>query len=274
MKRLALPLLLAFLGMAAVAQGGFKVKLVEPKKPDQFQVHTIIGDIIFAADLLVGSKEQKKFFFKELTPSRIIAVRLAVFNRGRESVVLPLQTLQLIGPDGREVAMVGPGSVAEALLQGKEVSAVPSSKGPPVAVSPGIRTGDPRLDPTDPRYDPRLDPRDPRYDPNRNPTHPGYDPNDPRNRYPGSYDGPWIRPGVDVVLNPGGGGGGDLSANEQALVRKDFQDKAHSTEPVLSSQTRDKFLYFAIETTPASGKGFRLILTPGKGIPREVVLEF
>ena len=252
--------------LLSVAAGlaGFKVKLVQPKKPDKFQTRVTVESVTYAADLLLDSGEQRKFFFKELNSSNVVAVRLAVFNGGRGEVVLPLQSIQLLGPGGEEIPPVAPLAVAEAVLQGRTVVAG-ASKNPPVAVSPSMRTGDPRMDPSDPRYDPTMDP-----------SRPGYDPNDPRNRYPNDpgYGGPWYRPGVDVVLSPGGGSAVDLTEHERALVIKDFEDKAHTTDPVISPQTRDRFLYFSLSPVPPSPKGFKLRLTPSKGIPKEVVLEF
>jgi hypothetical protein len=78
------------------------------------------------------------------------------------------------------------------------------------------------------------------------------------------------RPGV--VLNPGGGE--DLTKFEEQLAEKDFSDKAHTDEPILSSMTRDKFLYFSAKPQVASPKGFILRLPVSKGIPEEVVLKF
>jgi len=255
-------LFLGLIGLAAFAWAGFKVKLVEAKKPEKFQVHVTVDGVTFAADLLLDEKAQKKYFYKELCASDIIALRLAIFNQGGASVVLPLEELQLLGPDGKEIPIIDPLTVADAVLQGRVVSAG-ISRNPPVAVSPSMRTGDPRLDPSDPRYDPTLDP-----------SRPGYDPSDPRNQQPGTYGGPWGRPGVDVVLNPGGGSRVDLTVHEQALVRKDFQDKCHSVEPILNSLRRDKFLYFSMNPIPASGKGFQLRLPADRGISREITLNF
>jgi hypothetical protein len=257
-------LLCAALLSVSAGLAGFKVKLVQPKKPDRFQSQVTVAGVTYAADLLLDSGEQKKFFYKELNRSNVIAVRLAVFNSSRGEVVLPLQSIQLLGPGGEELPPVAPLAVAEAVLQGRMVVAG-ASKNPPVAISPNMRTGDPRMDPSDPRYDPTMDP-----------SRPTYDPNDPRNRYPNDprYGGPWYRPGVDVVLSPGGGSAADLTEHERALVIKDFEDKAHTTEPVLSPQTRDRFLYFSASPVPANSKGIRLRLTPSKGIPTEIVLEF
>ena len=79
------------------AFAGFKVKNVKAKKPKQFQTRTSIEGVTYAADLLLDGKEQKEFFYKELTPSDIVAVRLAVFNAGKEEIELP-GNLQLLGP--------------------------------------------------------------------------------------------------------------------------------------------------------------------------------
>src|SRR5262249_40129948 len=97
---------LVFVLVATVAFAGFKVKLVKPKKPEQFQARASSGAVTMAADLLLEGKDQKDYFFKELAPSNIVAVRLAVFNSGREEVVLPLDRLQLLGPDGSEIALI------------------------------------------------------------------------------------------------------------------------------------------------------------------------
>jgi len=268
---------LAFLvGLCLVgsAFAGFRVKLIKPKKPEQFQSFVTVGDVTYAADLVIDEKSQKEYFHKELTPSHVFAIRLAVFNRGRGNVVLPLDRLQLTDAAGKEIAPVAPAAVAQAVLQGKVVTAKADDKGP-VQVSPGQR--DPRTDPTDPRYDPRVDPNDPRYDPRIDPNDPRYDPRyDPRNtRNPGGTYDPWYRPGIDVILNPGaGGGGGDLSQFEKVLAEKDYVDKAHSLEPVDASSTRDKFLYFSVPEKPAAGKGFVLRLPQGKGSANDIVLKF
>ena len=279
MKRV-LSLLLTFCMVCSVF-AGFKVKLVKPKKPEQFQTRLTVGDVTFAADLVIEEKEQDSYFYKELTPAHVLAVRLAVINQGRGEVVLPLEQLQLLDPSGKEMEPVPPDAVAQAVLKGLVVSAKVQDK-KPVQVSPNTR--DPRLDPTDPRYDPRSDPRDPRYDPRMDPSSPRYDPrydprtnpNDPRlQRNPNGTYGPWGRPGVDVVLNPGGGGGGgDLSQFEKSLVEKDFNDKAHSLEPVDPSSGRDKFLFFSFTDKPAGPKGFTLKLPKSKGMTQDVLLKF
>jgi hypothetical protein len=264
--------LIAVMGFVIPALAGFKVKLVKPKKPEQFQVHTSSAGVTYAADLLLESKDQNDYFYKPLSPSNVISVRLAVVNGGSEEVVLPLEELQLIGPDGNPVPPVPPEAVAQAVLQGLVVSTQVKEKRP-VAVNPGVRTGDPRTDPSDPRYDPSLDPNDPRYDPN--------DPRarrtgDPRYDRRGTYGGPLGTPGVDVILNPGGGtgGGGDLSQFEKQLVEKDFRDKAHSTQMIQRSLSRDRFLYFSLQNPPSNRAGFTLRLPASKGIPQEVILKF
>ncbi len=263
------------LSLAGGAFAGFKVKLIKPKKAGEFQTRAISGDVTFAADLVLDRKTQNAYFYKELSPANVITVRLGVFNAGGNEVALPLDGLQLLDPSGQELAPVAPEAVARALVNGLVVKA-DARKSKPVEVSPQAR--DPRLDPTDPRYDPRLDPNDPRYDPRSDPRYdPTYNPNDPRmRRYPnGTYGGPWGRPGVDVVLNPGGGSGsGNLSQYEKSLVEKDFVDKAHSLDPVEGRSVRDKFLFFSIEGTPAVGTGFTLKLPPAQGIPREIILKF
>ncbi len=78
-------------------------------------------------------------------------------------------------------------------------------------------------------------------------------------------------------MNPragGGGGGGDMSQFEKQLVEKDFDDKAHSTDPIDGSMIRDRFLYFSMKDRPVSTKGFTLRLPKSKGIPEEVILRF
>ncbi len=281
MRKRAVILAVLFFSVSAFA--GFKVKLVKAKKAEQFQARTTVGSVTYAADLLLDGKDQKDFFYKELTPSDIVAVRLAVFNAGKEEVQLP-GDLKLLGADGGEVPLIGPDTVARAVLEGMVVSAEAKKEGP-VAVQPGIGTRDPRTDPNDPRYDPtvasdpRLDPRypsdprlprnDPRYpsDPRNDPR---YDPSDPRNRGYGRRG--WGGP--SIVLNPGGGGGGDLSQFEKQLVEKDFNDKAHTTDPIPSSMNRDRFLFFSLKDRPATVTGFTLRLPKGKGIPEDVVLKF
>lgn len=282
MKR-AIHFLVCF-SLACTAFAGFRVKLIKPKKAEQFQARLNDGEITFAADLVIEGKDQKGYFYKELNPSHVIAIRLAVFNRGRNEVILPVDRLQLIDPSGQALAPLAPEAVAEAILKGLIVSAE-DHKNTQVQVAPQMRDPrtdptdpryDPRVDPRDPRYDPRVDPSDPRYDPRLDPTRPGYDPNDPRNRrYPNGTYGPWARPGVDVILVPGGGGGsGDLSQSEKSLVEKDFMDKSHSMEPVLPSSGRDKFLYFPVTELPKTIKGFKLRLPNGKGMTQEIVLQF
>lgn len=273
MKKAAV--IIGILCLAYSALAGFKVKNVKPKKPEQFQSRAVIADVTYAADLLLDGKDQKSYFCKELTPSNVIAVRLAIFNNGKDEVILPLDGLELLAPDGKSIPIVSPELVAQAVLQGK--TAVPQSRQnkPWVGVGAG-GSGDPRRDPSDPQYDPRLDPNSPRYDPN-----------DPRNRGqypPGSYP-PGTIPGTyppgtypsggtlgGIILTPGGDG--DLSKFERELAEKDFSDKAHTSDPVPSSMSRDRFLYFSIAKPPAEAKGYALRLPVSKGIPQEVILKF
>ncbi len=278
MRRAAL--LLLMLGLSLFAYAGFKPKNVRPKKPEQYQARRTAGSATFAADLLLEGRDQKDYFYKELAPSSVIAVRLAVFNNGRDEIVLPMDGIQLVGPGGKELTPVSAAEVAQAVLQGTEVRAeARRQQDGPVKVVPTVRTDDPRSDRTDPRYDPRLDPNDPSYDPsdprNTGTGYPRYDPryNDPR--YDPRYGYP--RPGVDVILNPragGGGGGGGLSQFEKQLVEKDFDDKAHSKDPIDGMMVRDRFLYYSLKDRPLTTKGFMLKLPKSKGIPEEIVLEF
>ncbi len=258
--RKALPLVGVFF-LAAGLQAGFKVKLVKPKKPEQFQARTVVDGVTFAADLLLKGSDQKDYFYKELTPANVIAIRLAVFNRGKHEVTLPFDTIRLNGPDGAQHPLIDPASVAQAILQGRVLTAGYEPRNPGVVVAQTPPDGDPR-DPTNPGYDPRRDPR-------RNPTY------DPRQPGSGGYD-PWGRPSVDIVFNPGGGtvSTGDLSPYEKALVEKDFADKCHSGSPILAPLTRDRFLYFLVPETPVTSGSWTLRLGPGKGIGREVVLQF
>jgi len=287
--------------LTSFAFAGFKAKLIKPKKPEQFQAHVTSGGVTFAADLVFQASDQKEYFCAALTPSNIVAVRLAVFNGSDQPVTLPLDTLQFVAPDGSEIQLVSPETVAQAVLQGKVVSERPKSAGPAQTpqTNPRYRPGyDPRRDPTDPRYDPRLDPNDPRYDPRLDPSDPRYDPrmdpSDPRNnRYPplgGTYPGgtqpypgqpypgaqPYPgQPYPGVVLSPGGGGTtGDLSQYERDLAEKDFSDKAHTLDPILPSLNRDKFLYFMVPSRLTALRGYTLRLPAGKGMPQEVVLKF
>jgi len=275
MKRLFI--LFVFSCLAAPGFSGFKAKIIKPKKPEQYQTSTTIGGVTFSADLLLDGKAQKDFFYKELTSSDIIAVRLAVFNNSRSGVILPLDGIQLTGPGGDDLPLVAPDQVAQAVLQGMVVKSAEKRKSMPISVAPNTRTSDPRTDKTDPRYDPRLDPNDPTYDPtdprNRGSNDPRYgDPryNDPR------YGRGYPMPGV--VLSPGGGGGGggdtDLSQYERQLAEKDFSDKAHPSDPIDGSMVRDRFLYFSMKDRPASEKGFTLRLPKSKGIPQEILLKF
>lgn len=271
MKRLMLLFLGLFLSTAAIA--GFKAKNIRPKKPEQYQTRVTAGGVTYAADLLLEGKAQKDFFYRELAPSGIIAVRLAVFNNGKSGVMLPVEDIQLLGPGGKELPPVTPDAAAQAVMQGMVVTAEARKKDAPVQVAPNMRTGDPRYDRTSPGYDPRMDPSDPSYDPtdprNRRYDDPRYDPRYGGSRYP--------RPGVDIMVNPRGGGGssgGDTSQIERQLIEKDFNDKAHSTDSIDGMMIRDRFLYFSMSDRPVTDKGFALRIPKSKGIPEEVVLKF
>ncbi len=292
MRRWIFPIGLLFL--VAQANAGFKVKLIKPKKPEKFQVHRTLSGVTYAADLLLKEKHQKKFFAKPLSPSNIVVVRLAVFNKGNENVELPLDRLQLLDPDGTPVPALDADTVSRAILGGMIMDTGEGDEEEAISGEPGVRvvsgnpTQDPRTGPHDPRYDPRTDPSDPRYDPRSDPNDPRYDPGtDPRDpRYDPrtdpsdpSYDPRYSRnrrystPGVNVILNPGGSGLGDLSQFERQLVEKDFRDKEHRPEPILRSLSRDRFLYFSLAKTK-SRKGFVLLLPTSKGILEEIRLEF
>jgi hypothetical protein len=271
-------ILLQLLCLASFAFAGFKAKKVRPKKPEQYQVRTTIGGVTYAADLLLDGKAQKEFFYKELTPANVVAVRLTVFNEGKGEIVLPVDGIQLLGPSGKEISLIAPDAVAQAVLEGAAVPAEAGKRDNPVKLGPNVRTTDPRTDRTNPRYDPRLDPNDPSYDPNDPRVRTSGDPryNDPRYNDP-RYGG-YPQPGVNVILNPnmggGGGGGGDMSDFERQLIQKDFSDKAHSSDPIDSMMIRDRFLYFSMADRPLTDKGFALRVPPGKGMPQEIVLKF
>ena len=53
---------LIILCFALTGFGKFKTKNIKPKKADQFQSRTTASGVTFAADLLIKSKEQKKYF--------------------------------------------------------------------------------------------------------------------------------------------------------------------------------------------------------------------
>ncbi len=254
MRRMTL--LIVMLCLAAVAVAGFKSKIVKPKKPEQFHARSAISGITFAADLLLKGKDQEDFFYRELISCNVIALRLAIFNNSQGEVVMPLNGIQLIDPDGKELPLTDPKMVAQAALQGFVVSS--GSEQPPVRVDQ-TSVSNSRIDKTAPDYDPRLDPTDP-----------SYDPTDPRNSgYGRTYDN--RRPGVGVVLNPSGGRYSGVSAQ---LVEKDFENKSHSGDPISPSLVRDRFLYFRFDNLPASIKGFVLHLPRGKGYTEEVTLKF
>jgi hypothetical protein len=255
--------------LATVSLAGFKAKPIKSKQPEKFQTRAVVGGVTVASDLLLSDKEQTEFFYKELNSSCIIPVRLAIFNDSQNEVLIPADGIKLIGPDGKEIPEISPEDVAEAVLQGYSVT---SGKGnSPVQVGVGPRVGDPRYDPTDPRYDPQIDPNDPRYDPRMDPTDPRYDPTDPRNR---GYSNRRISPGVDVVLNPPSPSGSQHDEITKQLVEKDFSDKAYSADPVMPKMKRDRFLYFQIDERPVGAKGFKLYLPKGKGLPQGIQLVF
>ena len=147
------PLLLVLaLMLATGAVAGFKVKLIKAKKPDQFQKRVAIGDVIWAADLLTDGGDQKDFFYKELTPSNVVAVRLALFNRSGSSLVIPAAAIELRDPAGKSLSQAEPVAVADAVLAGKVVTAGTAEEAPLATVRPVMR--DPRYDPNDPLLDP------------------------------------------------------------------------------------------------------------------------
>jgi hypothetical protein len=280
-KRASLVILISCLALSAFAK--FRVKNIKNKEPDQFQSRVTAAGVTYAADLLLEGKDQKDYFYKELTPCDLIAVRLAVFNNGSKEVALTLKGIKLVGPDGDEFSVVEPETVAQAVLGGVQNASTVQASPTSIQVGPGS-TGNPRMDPADPQYDPRLDPNSPRYDPN-DPRNSGqypsgsYPPATAPNTYPTAYPsgsnpsgGTWGNP--SIVLNPGGGGNADLSQFEKQLAEKDFCDKAHTTEPVLVSTIRDRFLYFSVRSKLASKNGYTLLIPAGKGIPQEVVLKF
>lgn len=243
------------LALAAIA--GFKPKVVKSKKPEQFQTRKTLGGVTVAADLLLDGENQRKIFYRELTPNNVIAVRLAIFNNSQNEVLIPLEGIQLMDPSGEAIPASSPELVAQAVLQGFVVHTEAAQR--PVQVL----AGDPRIDRTRPGYDPRLDP-----------TSPDYDPTDPRNR---TYGGEprntasWPGRGVDVILNPDAG---ENSKSSAQLIERDFINKAYSSDPVVPSLYRDKFLYFALENLPSSSRGFALRLPKGKGIPEAIILKF
>ena len=247
---------------------GFKPKTIKPKKPDKFHAQAVVSGITYASDLLLNGKEQKKYFCKELAPQNVIVVRLAIFNNSSNKKVLPLERIRLIDPDGKEVPALSPATVAQAVIQGITVDALSDQPYVRVVGDPDLNP-DARIDRTDPR---RQDPNDPRYDPRLDPNHPDY------NCYPNSpcdkarrRAGIRPRPSVGVVLNPYGKEYGEISSQ---LIEKDFIDKAHSTDPILPSMKRDKFLYFKLVDRPASVKGFELLLPRDDDTQKAIHLKY
>jgi hypothetical protein len=248
MKKAALFLMV--LCCAFTAFGGFKAKQIKAKKPGQFQCRVTVSGVTYAADLLFEGKDQKKYFHDALRPFNLIAVRLAVFNDGIEEVVLPLDEIRLLSAKGVEFTRVDPEAVAQAVSGENPITVHEKSRGPVVGIGGG--------------------------------SIPGYDPNDPRNRRqyptgsypPGSYPSGGPLGGPEIVLNPGGVGGIDSIENERKLIAVDFLNKGHTSDPIIGTLTRDRFLYFSILEEPATKEGIVLILPVSKGIPKEVILEF
>ena len=165
---------------------------------------------------------------------------MAVFNDGKEEVVLPLNDLRLLNAEGVEFTRVDPETVAQTVLGENSVIGYGKPGGSGGGVG-GVSI-------------------------------PPYDPNDPRNRGIHLPRGPLEGP--DVVFNPGGGGGVDKIENERKLAAVDFRNKAHTSDPIIRTLSRDRFLYFSIPDGPAIKKGLVLILPVSKGIPKEVILKF
>ncbi len=263
MKKIAL--IFGILVFTACVFAGFKVKNIKPKKPERFQSRMTIAGVTFAADLVFAEKDQKDYFCKELASSGIIAVRMAVYNNGDGDVILPLGDLELQAPDGKIFRSVSAEFVVETVL-GEPESRPASRSMIPAVVAGGGRPIDRRGDRTNPNYDPRLDPGSP-----------DYDPNDPRNRGknpPGTYPSGGTHRQPGIVLYPGGSGKENLSKYERQLVEKDFSDKTHTADPISKAMHRDRFIYFSINESLSSAKGYFLRLPSGKGIPQEVILKF
>lgn len=244
MKKAALVLMI--LCCACTAFGEFKEKQIKAKKPGKFQVHITVSGVTYAADLVVDEKDQKKYFYDALTPSNIIAVRLAVFNQGKEEVVLPLDDLRLLSPEGVAFVRIDPESVGQAVL-GEEspINVEEETGGTLIGVNSGA--------PNDPRY-------------------PG---SYPPGSYPPRTYPPSRRTGQpDVVLSPGGLGKDAKIRNERKMAAVDFHNKAHTSDPIVRTLSRDRFLYFSIPEDTVIPKETMLFLPVGKGIPQEVVLKF
>ena len=243
-------LLLIIMCCAVTVFGGFKAKRIKTKKPSQFHCRATISGVTYAADLLLERKDQEKYFHAEFTPPNLIAVRLAVFNDGKEEIVLPLNDLRLMTTEGMEFTRVDPEELVQAVLEEDPIIVRENPGGPVVGIG--------------------------------SVSHPRYDPNDPRNRGdyppydypPGNYPSSGPFGGPEIVLNPGGGGGIDSIENERKLAAVDFSNKAHTSDPILRNLSRDRFLYFSIPEKPSTKEGIALILPVSKGIPKEVVLKF
>src|SRR5512139_947219 len=102
--------------VATASFAGFNAKVIKPKQPQKFQTRTTVSGITFAADLLLSEKEQTEFFAKALIPNKIIALRLAIFNDSPNEVLIPLDGIQLLGPDGKELPPISPEAVAQTVL--------------------------------------------------------------------------------------------------------------------------------------------------------------
>jgi hypothetical protein len=233
-------LFLIMLCCALTAFGEFKARQIKAKKPGQFQCRATVSGVTYAADLLLEGKDQEKYFHEALRPFNLIAVRLAVFNDGKEEVVLPLNDLRLLSAEGIEFTRLDPEAVAQVVLGENSIN------GPGKAGDSGVGIGRVSV--------------------------PNYDPSNPRNRGIHLPRGPLEGP--DVVLNPGGGGGIDKIENERKLAAVDFRNKAHTSDPIICTLSRDRFLYFSIPEESAIKEGIVLILPVGKGIPKEVILKF
>ncbi len=232
------------------AFGGFKAKHIKAKKPGQFHCRVTVSGVTYAADLLLEGKDQEKYFHGDLTPSNFVAVRLAVFNDGKEEIVLPLNDLRLISAEGREFTRIDPEEFVQTVLGNAPTDTYENPEGPVVGT---VGVSLPPYDPSDPRNRRQYPPYD--YPPG---THPS--------------SGPLGGPGI--VLNPGAGDGNDNIENERRLAAVDFRNKAHTPDPIPCTLIRDRFLYFSAPEKPDTKEGVVLFLPAGPGIPEEVTLKF
>jgi hypothetical protein len=266
---------------AAVATAGFRAKNIKPKRPERFQVHVTIAGVTYASDLLLNSKEQRRYFPQELTSHNIVALRLAIFNKSSQEVQIHLEGIHLTDPEGKEFALISPDMVSQAVLLGYKAGSEEDRRRALLAHMTGSDDPrsdknspdyDPRRDPNDSRYDPRADPIDPNYNPINDPTHPSYSPQQAsakdKIRIDQTNQGSTIS--LPDILN-GRSGNPVFRAK---LIEKDFMDKAYWGDPVLSSMRCDKFLYFTIANPPASVKGFELRLFQSSGNREPIILKF